>query len=296
MRHISEILQQYFAEVDSFLGNVIPLACDVESRQFAGISTGFSDLDVMITGLHRADLIVIAGESGTGKTSLALGMAYIAGIEHGKAVGIFSLETPAERIFQRLLSMNTGVETGRLQSRHIGDGERDHISRAVDRLRNSPIHIDATATTIEEIGSRASDLKSMRGLDLLILDSLQSISDPLHNDHTHGVATTSRELKRIARDLDIPVVVTSQVSDAVRRRVDHRPIIEKDIHQSIEENADIVIFIYREDQYEEDSDGRGIAEIIIAKHRNGPVGSINLRFFDRTARFTDLEIYPEREL
>ena len=249
---------------------------------------------------HVYDLTVpdganfIADDVCVHNTSLALGMAYGAAVVHGRTVGIFSLEMSAEQLVQRILSMETGVDTHRLRLGQIDDGEWDRISRAFGRLSEAPIYIDDTASaSIMDIRSKARRLQAEQGLDMIVVDYLQLMSSRRTENRVQEISEISRGLKGLARELNVPVVALSQLSRAVESRADHKPMLS-DLRESgsIEQDADVVVFIYREDKYEEDSEKKGIAEIIVAKHRNGPVGSINLRFFDRTARFADLEIYP----
>jgi replicative DNA helicase len=239
-------------------------------------------------------LIIVAARPSMGKTSLALGMAYGAAVGHSKTVGIFSLEMSAEQLVQRVLSMETGVDTHRLRLGQIDDNEWDRISRAFGRLSEAPIYIDdASTSNIMDVRSKARRLQAEHGLDLIIVDYLQLMTARRTENRVQEISEISRGLKGLARELNVPVVALSQLSRAVESRSDHKPMLS-DLRESgsIEQDADIVIFIYREDKYEDDSEKKGIAEIIVSKHRNGPVGSINLRFFDRTARFADLELYP----
>jgi replicative DNA helicase len=176
----------------------------------------------------------------------------------------------------------------------IGDNEWDRISRAFGRLSEAPIFIDdSSAASIMDIRSKSRRLQAERGLDMIIVDYLQLMTARRSENRVQEISEISRGLKGLARELNVPVVALSQLSRAVESRSDHRPMLS-DLRESgsIEQDADIVVFIYREDKYEDDSEKKGIAEIILAKHRNGPVGSVNLRFFDRTARFADLELYP----
>ncbi|HET7094998.1 MAG TPA: replicative DNA helicase, partial [Thermomicrobiales bacterium] len=210
-----------------------------------------------------------------------------------KTVGIFSLEMSAEQLVQRLLSMETGVDAHRLRLGQIDDGEWDRISRAFGRLAEAKIYIDdQAAASVMDVRSKARRLQAEYGLDLVVIDYLQLMSSRRTENRVQEISEISRGLKGLARELNVPVIALSQLSRAVESRSDHRPMLS-DLRESgsIEQDADVVLFIYREDKYEEESDKKGIAEIIVAKHRNGPVGSINLRFFDRTARFADLEVY-----
>jgi replicative DNA helicase len=265
----------------------------VRQRNFAGIATGFSDLDQLIGGLRRSELIVLAGAPSMGKTSLALGMAYGAAIGHGEKVGYFTLETPVDTVVQRILSMETGVDVTRLRLGQVNDNEWDRISRAFGRLVETGIYFDESAVSIADISANARRLHAERGLDAIVIDCLQLVTVDRGISRAEKMSEITRRLKALAKELDVSIVALSQLSRAVDRRAFHLPMLTdlKD-SGSIEEDADIVIFIYREDKYEEDSEKKGIADIIVAKHRNGPVGSINLRYFERTARFTDMELYP----
>jgi replicative DNA helicase len=205
------------------------------------------------------------------------------------------MEMSAEQLVQRLLATETGVDSHRLRLGQINDNEWDRISRAFGRLSEANIFIDDSAAAgIMDIRSKARRLQAEYGVDLIIVDYLQLMSGRRTENRVQEISEISRGLKGLARELNIPVVALSQLSRAVETRSDHRPMLS-DLRESgsIEQDADIVMFIYREEKYDEISDKKGIAEIVVSKHRNGPVGSINLRFFEQTARFADLELYRE---
>ncbi|MDP9358369.1 MAG: replicative DNA helicase [Chloroflexota bacterium] len=283
---ISEVLDRFFDQIDymqQHRGDVV------------GVATGYTDLDQLTGGLQKSDLIILAARPAMGKTAFALGIAHGAAVTHGKTVGIFSLEMSAEQLVQRLLSTETGVDSHRLRLGHIDDGEWDRISRAFGRLAEANIFIDDTAGAgIMDVRSKARRLQAEHGLDLVIIDYLQLMSGRRSENRVQEVSEISRGLKGLARELNIPVIALSQLSRAVETRAEHKPMLS-DLRESgsIEQDADIVMFIYREEKYDENTEKKGIAEIIVAKHRNGPVGEINLRFFDKTARFADLELYRE---
>jgi replicative DNA helicase len=285
MKHISDVLDSLFDQID-FLQQ--------HRGEVLGVATGFSDLDHLTAGLQSSDLVVIAAPKSMGKTSLALGMAHGAAVGHHKSVGFFSSEMSVEQLVQRVLSMETGVDTHRLRLGQIDNDEWDRISRAFGRLSEAPIYFDASsALTLEELRAKTRHLQSEHGLDMILIDDLEMMRTPRRENRFEEMSEIVRGLKRLARELRVPIVVTSRISGDVKRRADHRPILA-DLRDkgSLAEDADLVIFVYREFLYEKDSEKRGGAEIIVAKHRNGPVGAINLRFFDRTARFADLELYP----
>ncbi|MEX2315157.1 MAG: replicative DNA helicase, partial [Thermomicrobiales bacterium] len=263
-----------------------------------GVPTGFADLDKLTGGLQRSDLIIIAARPAVGKSALGLGFAYNAAVRFDKTVGLFVMEMSAEQIVQRMLSMETGIDSHRLRMGYIDDSEWSSVTRAFGRLAEASIYIDDTASVnIMEVRSKARRLHAERGLDLLVIDYLQLMTASRVDNRVQEISQISRALKGLARELDIPVVALAQLSRAVETRQSHVPMLS-DLRESgsIEQDADIVAFIYREDVYDPDTDRKGIADLIIAKHRNGPVGTVHLRFFDRTARFTDLELYREPDL
>lgn len=283
---IADVLDKFFDRLDYLSQN---------RGEVVGVPSGFTDLDKLTGGLQRSDLIILAARPSMGKSALALGMAYGAAVQHGKKVGFFALEMSAEQLVQRLLSTETGVDSHRLRLGQIDENEWDRVSRAFGRLAEAQIYIDdSAAASIMDVRTKARRLQAEAGLDLLIVDYLQLMSGRRTDNRVQEIGEISRGLKGLARELNVPVVALSQLSRGVETRADHRPMLS-DLRESgsIEQDADIVMFIYREDKYEEDSDKKGIAELIIAKHRNGPVGTVNLRFFERHARFADLELYRE---
>ncbi|MEX1159129.1 MAG: replicative DNA helicase [Thermomicrobiales bacterium] len=288
-RSIGEILEEYFDRLDTLQQN---------KGAIVGVPTGFADLDKLTGGLQRSDLIIIAARPAVGKSALGLGFAYNAAVRFDKTVGLFVMEMSAEQIVQRMLSMETGIDSHRLRMGYIDDSEWSSVTRAFGRLAEASIYIDDTASVnIMEVRSKARRLHAERGLDLLVIDYLQLMTASRVDNRVQEISQISRALKGLARELDIPVVALAQLSRAVETRQSHVPMLS-DLRESgsIEQDADIVAFIYREDVYDPDTDRKGIADLIIAKHRNGPVGTVHLRFFDRTARFTDLELYREPDL
>lgn len=283
---ISEVLDRFFDQIDYM---------QQHRGEVVGVPTGFADLDQLTGGLQRSDLIIVAARPSVGKSAFALGLAYAAAIQHAKTVGFFALEMAAEQLVQRLLATETGVDSHRLRLGQIDDNEWDRISRAFGRLSEAKIFIDDSAgLNVMEVRSKARRLQAEHGLDLLIVDYLQLMYARRSENRVQEISEISRGLKGLARELNIPVVALSQLSRAVESRADHRPMLS-DLRESgsIEQDADIVMFIYRDEIYDPNTEKKGIAEIIVSKHRNGPVGSVNLRFFERTARFADLELYRD---
>lgn len=283
---IGQVLESYFDKLDFI---------QQHRGEIVGVPTGFVDLDKLTGGLQRSDLVILAARPAVGKTSFQLGIAHSAAVKHGKTVAIFSLEMSAEQLVQRFLSMETGVDSQRLRLGMIDDSEWDQISRAFGRLAEAPIFIDDTpGISVMELRSKARRLMAEHGIDMVIVDYLQLAQGRRSENRVQEISDISRSLKGVARELNVPVLALSQLSRAVESRSDHRPLLS-DLRESgsIEQDADIVMFIYREDVYDPDTEKKGIAEIIVAKHRNGPTDTVHLRFFDRTARFADLELYRE---
>lgn len=260
-----------------------------------GVPTGFSDLDKLTGGLQRSDLIILAARPGFGKSALALGLAYSAAVQHDRTVGIFSLEMPAEQLVQRLVAAETGVDSHRLRLGSIEENEWERVVRAFGRLSNAPLYVDDSGSlSISDVRTKARRLQAEHGLDLLIVDYLQLMQGRRSENRVQEIAEISRGLKSLARELDVPVVALSQLSRAVEQRTGHRPQLS-DLRESgsIEQDADIVMFIHREDKFDHESEKKNLAEIIIAKHRNGPIGHFNLRFFENNARFADLQNFND---
>ncbi len=281
---IHDVIDRFFDQLEYLQNN---------RGELVGVPSGFADLDRLTGGLQRSDLVIVAARPSMGKTAFSLGVAYGAAVQHGRTVGVFSLEMSAEQLVQRLLSTEAGIDSHKIRLGNIDDREWEEISRAFGRLSEARIFIDDSANAgIMDIRSKARRLQAEQGLDLVIVDYLQLMSGRRSENRVQEISEISRGLKGLARELNVPVVALSQLSRAVESRSDHRPMLS-DLRESgaIEQDADIVMFIYREEKYDEHSDRKGIAELIVAKHRNGPVDTVNLRFFETTARFADLELY-----
>lgn len=260
-----------------------------------GVPTGYLDLDHLTGGFQKGNLVILAARTGVGKTSLALGLARNAATR-GHAVALFSLEMATAEIVARLLATQTGIDTQRLHLGRLRDDEWEQISAAFGRLSEGSIAIDDTAAiALADLRAKVARLQAGHGVDLVIVDYLQLVrgGNP-REGRQQQVADISRGLKALARDLGIPVLALAQLSRQVERRESHIPLLS-DLRESgsIEQDADVVIFIHREELYDRDTEKRGIAELHVAKHRNGPVGVINLRFFEQTTRFADLELYHD---
>jgi len=265
-----------------------------------GVATGFTDLDKLTGGLQKSDLVILAARPAVGKTGLSLSLAHNAALRFGHTIGIFSLEMSKEQLVARLLSMDAGVDQQRLRTGRLQDDEWDRISESVGRLSEAKIYLDDTpGISLVEMRSKARRLMMERGFDLLIVDYLQLMQGSGggragHENRVQEISEISRGLKGLARELDIPVLALSQLSRAVESRTDKRPQLS-DLRESgsIEQDSDIVMFIYRDEVYNPETTERpNIADIIIAKHRNGPVGTINLYFQAAQTRFRDLDLRP----
>jgi replicative DNA helicase len=259
-------------------------------EDFFGVPTGFIDLDRKLMGLQPSDLLIIAGRPGQGKSGFLLSVAKNAALLHKKHVAIFSLEMSNEQVAQRLISQQTGIDSQHLRTGKLDDNEMDLFVHSIEVLGSTHIFLDDTpAITPLALRTKCRRLHMEFGLDLIILDYIQLMSGDTRTDNrVQEVSYITRSLKVLARELNVPVLAAAQLSRAVEQRTDKRPVLS-DLRESgsIEQDADIVMFIYRPDQYEKDTVKQNIAEIIVSKHRNGPTGSIELVFLEHLAKFVD---------
>ena len=267
---------------------------DEASRQegnIIGVPTGFRDLDAKTSGLQRSDLVIVAARPAMGKTAFALNVAQQAAIKGRASVLIFSMEMSKEQLGQRLLSMESRVEMQKLKTGDLNRKDWDDINIALDILSEANIFIDDTpGISIMEIKNKCRRIKAEHELDLIVLDYLQLMSYEGKTDsRQQEISALSRHLKLLAREMDCPVIVLSQLSRAPEQRTDHRPQLS-DLRESgaIEQDADIVLFLYRDDYYEkENSEKPGVCEVIIAKQRSGPTGTVELMWLEKYTRFAD---------
>lgn len=256
-----------------------------------GITSGFLDLDAKTSGFQRSDLVIIAARPAMGKTAFALNIAQQAAIKGNANVLIFSMEMSKEQLGQRLLAMESRIEMQKLKTGDLERKDWDQISVAMDVLSRASIYIDDTpGISVMEIKNKCRRLKVEKGLDMVIVDYLQLMSMEGKTDNRQQEITAlSRYLKLLAREMDCPVLVLSQLSRAPEQRTDHRPILS-DLRESgaIEQDADMVIFLYRDEYYNpEDTEKPGICEVIISKHRSGPTGVVDLTWLGKYTRFVD---------
>lgn len=280
LQPIQNVLSEYYARFDQL---------SQRSEEIYGVPTGFIDIDKLLGGLQKSDLLIIAGRPGMGKTGFMLSVAKNAALKHKKHVAVFSLEMANEQLVQRLVSQETGIDSQRLRSGQLHDDEYGKFNIAIEVLGDAKIWLDDTpAITPLSLRTKCRRLHMENHLDLIIVDYLQLMSGDLRTDNrVQEVSYISRNLKVLARELNVPVLVGAQLSRAVEQRVDKRPVLS-DLRESgsLEQDADIVMFIHRPDAMDADSPRQNIAEIIVAKHRNGPTHSgIELVFLNSLARF-----------
>jgi len=264
-----------------------------------GIPTGFEKLDYMTSGLQAADLVIVAARPGLGKTSISLNIAAHAAMEHGKSIGIFSLEMTKEQLMLRMLSNKSKVNYSSIRSGYIKDDDLEKLVHAADELGQAKIYIDDTpAITVLEIRAKARRQQRDKGLDMIIVDYLQLMRGSRRSEsREREIAEISGSLKALAKELSIPVIAISQLSRQTESRSDRRPQLA-DLRESgaIEQDADLVLFIHRADVYRKDPEEKdGIAELIIGKQRNGPTGSIKLAFLEKRGVPSFENLAPEYE-
>ena len=258
-----------------------------------GVPTGFVDLDRLLGGLNKSDLIIVAARPGMGKTSLQNAIALTAAIKHGKRIAMFNLEMSGEQLVQRMISAETRIDSQRLRRGDLYEQEWPIFMEAVGRLSETRIFIDYTPSiTPMQLHTKCRRLYAEHGLDLIMIDYLQLMqTERANNNRVQEISEISRSLKGLARELNVPVLAAAQLSRAVEQRQEKRPLLS-DLRDSgsIEQDADIVMFIYRDDYYNPDTSERpNIAEINIAKHRNGPTGAIDLYWHGKLATFRNLQ-------
>jgi replicative DNA helicase len=287
LRHIRQALDKYYDRIEylhQHRGEVI------------GVPTGLTDLDKLLGGLQRSDMVVMAGRPGMGKTSLALSIALQAARRLHKRIALFSLEMSDEQLVQRLISAETGIDSQRLRLGDIKEDEWPTFIQATNLLAGTSVFIDDTpAISVLELRTKARRLHAEHGLDLLIVDYLQLMrGDSRSENRQQEISYISRSIKALARELNIPILALSQLSRQVESRHDKRPMLS-DLRESgsIEQDADVVLFIYRDDVYNPDSEFPNIAEIIVSKHRSGPTGIFSVYFKKHLAQFVDLEVQTQ---
>jgi replicative DNA helicase len=284
-----------FAPIEPLVSAVYKHIEEVANRKtpITGVETGFAELDKMTAGFHPADLIIVAARPGLGKTSLCLNIAQFVALKKRQSVGIFSLEMSKEQLVKRLLCAEAEIDSHKVNTGFLNKEDWIKLGRAAGLLSQSKMFLDDTAgMSITEMRSKARRLSLEHGLDLLIVDYLQlmSGSNQRFENRTQEISQISRGLKALAKEINVPVLAISQLNRAIEaRRGDHRPQLS-DLRESgsIEQDADIVMFIYREDAMNPTEENSGVAEIIVGKQRNGPTGSFQLAFLKQFTKFANL--------
>lgn len=284
-RSSSLVMSEVMALVDQNLERLAQNA-----GALAGLPTGFRDFDRLTTGLHPGDLVIIAGRPAMGKTTFAMNIAEHVAMHEGKTVLVFSMEMPAEQLGLRVLSSFARVPMSHLRSGELDDRDWDRLSQAVS-IREAPMHIDEQgALSPLDIRARARRIKKQYGLGLIVIDYVQLMQIPGSKENrTNEMAEISRSLKALAKELAVPIILLSQLNRSVEQREDRRPRLA-DLRESggLEQDADLVAFIYRDEVYNKDSEHKGTAEIIIAKQRNGPIDTVRTAFLGAYTRFENL--------
>ena len=280
-----------FKAIEPILHDVLDNWGSRKKGTLTGVPTGYYDLDSILSGMQQSDLIICAGRPSMGKTALALCMARNAAVDYGHKVGLFSLEMSNSQLVERLITAEAKVDSHLVRTGRLPKNEWKKLSIAAGPLSEAPIYIDDSAgLNIMDLRAKARQLKAEKDIELLIVDYIQLLhSGTRIESRQQEISYISRSLKALAKDLNIPILALSQLSRAVETRTDHRPIMS-DLRESgaIEQDADVILFIYRKYVYSKNEEDRGLGEIIVGKHRNGPTGSVDISFIDRYARFENL--------
>jgi replicative DNA helicase len=281
---IKQVLSEYYDRIEYLVRH---------QGELIGIPTGFADMDKLLGGLQRSDMIILAARPSVGKSSLALTMAHKAAKKYRQRVAFFSLEMSAEQVVQRMISAETGIDSQRLRRGEIESSEWERFAKATNDLAETYFFIDDTpGLSALELRTKARRLHAEVGIDLLVVDYLQLMGGDFRSENrVQEISSISRALKGLARELNVPVLALSQLSRGVESRTDKRPILS-DLRESgaLEQDADVVIFIYRDEMYNENTERPNIADIIVAKHRNGPTGTVALYFRKELAQFLEAEV------
>lgn len=282
--HIKDVLPKTFEKIEEIYNN---------KGRTTGVPTGFTDLDLKTAGFQPSDLILIAARPSMGKTAFALNIVQYAAVRKNIPTAIFSLEMSEEQLVNRMLSAEAHIDAQKLRTGELDQEDWVSIARAMGPLSSAPVYIDDTpGITVNEVRAKCRRLKLEKGLGLIIIDYLQLMSgnSSRGDNRQQEISEISRSLKSLAREMNAPVIALSQLSRACEARADHRPMLS-DLRESgaIEQDADIVAFLYRDEYYNPDTEKKGIAEVIIAKQRNGPTGTIDLMWLGKYTKFADIQ-------
>lgn len=281
--HVGEVVKTTFKTIDEL----------AEKKELVtGIPTGFIEFDEMTSGLQRSDLVIVAARPSMGKTSFCMNIAQHVGLKTDKTVGVFSLEMSKEQLVMRMLCGEARVDMHKLRSGFLSEKDWAKLIQGVSDLSQAKVYIDDTpAITVMEMRAKSRRLKLEHGLDLIVVDYLQLMQGRGRSENRNQeISDISRSLKGLAKELDVPIVALSQLSRAPEARGDHRPQLS-DLRESgaLEQDADVVVFIFREEQYSDTPESQGMAELIIGKQRNGPTGTVKMAFIKEYTRFENLE-------
>lgn len=280
---MNTVLERGFLEIERLFNN---------KGQITGISSGFPELDAKTSGFQKGDMILVAARPSMGKTTFALNLAEYAALRAGKSVAVFSLEMSKEQLAYKLLCSEANVDMLKLRSGNLEDKDWENIAKASGPLAAAKIYIDDSAgTSVMEMRSKCRRLKIEHGIDYIIIDYLQLMSGSNTESRQQEVSEISRSIKALAKEMQCPVVALSQLSRAPEQRADHRPMLS-DLRESgsIEQDADIVMFLYRDEYYNKDTEDKNVAECIIAKQRNGPTGTVKLAWLGQFSKFGRLDV------
>ncbi|OPJ58692.1 replicative DNA helicase [Clostridium oryzae] len=284
---ISSVLERGFLEIEKVFNN---------KGNITGVPSGFSDLDSKTSGFQKGDMVLIAARPSMGKTTFALNIAENAALRSGKSVVIFSLEMSKEQLAYKLLCSQANVDMLKLRTGNLEDGDWENIARASGPLAASKIFIDDTAgMSVMEMRSKCRRIKLEYGIDIIMIDYLQLMSGSSGSEsRQQEVSEISRSIKALAKEMQCPVIALSQLSRAPEQRADHRPMLS-DLRESgsIEQDADVVMFLYRDEYYNKETEDKNVAECIIAKQRNGPVGTVKLAWLGQFSKFATLDSFHQ---
>jgi len=284
---MNAVLERGFLEIERLFNN---------KGETTGVPSGFKDLDDKTSGFQRGDMVLIAARPSMGKTTFVLNLAQHAALRSGKKVAIFSLEMSKEQLAYKLLCAEANVDMLKLRTGNLDDKDWENIARASGPLAAAKIFIDDTAgVSVMEMRSKCRRLKMEHGIDMIIIDYLQLMSGSNPENRQQEVSEISRSIKAIAKEMQCPVLALSQLSRAPEQRADHRPMLS-DLRESgsIEQDADLVMFLYRDEYYNKETEDKNMAECIIAKQRNGPVGTVKLAWLGQYSKFGNLDVVHQQ--
>ncbi|MHC1749040.1 MAG: replicative DNA helicase [Cellulosilyticaceae bacterium] len=297
-KQVFDIIQNRHTEDFSHINEIIVTAIDkieqahITKGGITGVPTGFVDLDYKTAGMQPSDLILVAARPSMGKTAFSLNVIQTAAIKHKKKVAVFSLEMAKDQLVNRMLCAEAMVDAQKVRTGNLDPEDWDKIARAIPNITGADIYIDDTpGISVMEMRAKCRRLKLEKGLDLIMIDYLQLMSGNAKGDsRQQEISEISRSLKALAREMNAPVIALSQLSRACEARADHRPMLS-DLRESgaIEQDADVVMFLYRDEYYHPDSEKKNIGEVIIAKQRNGPTGTVELVWLGQYTKFANMD-------